>query len=81
MTRTRPINSTQNRFQSAEVGTTVKYQVWSVHIRPVYTTGTTGTGHIDMLGTATIPVPETLVSLGMASLCSVRHPYRYRTLR
>ena len=63
MTRTRPINSTQNRFQSAEVGTTVKYQVWSVHIRPVYTTGTTGTGHIDMLGTATIPVPETLVSL------------------
>ena len=73
LTQTRPINSTQNRFQSAEVGTTVKYQVWSVHTRPVYTTGTTGTGQIVMFGTATIPVPETLVSLAW-------HQYRYRTL-
>ena len=72
MTQTRPINSAQNQFQNAEVGGTVKYQVWSVHTRPVYTTGTTGTGHIGMFGTATIPVSETVLS-------SARHQYRYRT--
>ena len=72
MTQTRPINSAQNQFQNAEVGRTVKYQVWSVHTRPVYTTGTTGTGHIGMFGTATIPVSETVLS-------SARHQYRYRT--
>jgi len=64
----------QNQFQNAEVGTTVKYQVCSVHTRPVYTTGTCGTGHIGMFGTATIPVPETLVS-------SAWYQYRYRTIR
>ena len=74
MTQTRPIRSALNELQNADVGTSVKYQVCSVHTRPVYTTGTTGTGHIGMSGTATIPVPATLA-------CSAWHHYRYRTLR
>ena len=34
----------------------------------------TGTGHIGKLGTTSIPVPD-------ISVCSVRHQYRYGTLR
>ena len=40
----------------------------------MYTAGITGTGHFGKFGTASIPLPETLIS-------SVRHQYRYRTLR
>ena len=41
---------------------------------PVYTTGITGTGHFGNFGTTSIPVPDKSVN-------SVRHQYRYRTLR
>ena len=74
MTQTRPINFALNQLQNADVGTSVKYQVYSVHTRPVYTTGNTGTGHIGMFGTATTQVPATSVS-------SAWHHYRYRTIR
>ena len=74
MTQTRPIRSALNELQNADVGTSVKYQVCSVHTWLVYTTGTTGTGHIGMSGTATTQVPATSVS-------SAWHHYRYRTIR
>ena len=73
LTQTRPMKSTYNQFQQSEVGTTVTDRVSSVHIPPVYTTSITGRGHFVMLGTTSIPVPDTSVS-------SVRHQNRSRTL-
>ena len=60
-------------FRTADKGRCVRYGTYRV-IPPVYTTGITGAKHVGEFGTTSIPVPDTSVS-------TVRHQYRYRTLR
>ena len=49
-------------------------RVCSVRYVPRHTAGITGTGHFGKFGTTSIPVPDISVS-------SVRHSYRYQTIR
>ena len=49
-------------------------RVCSVRYVPRHTAGITGTGHFGKFGTTSIPVADTWVT-------SVRHQYRFRTLR
>ena len=49
----------------------IQRRVCSVQYVPRYTAGITGTGHLGKFGTIAIPVP----------VSSVRHQYRYQTIR